>query len=152
MRLRFVLGLVLALVLAGCGADEGEEEQAGPAGQTIEIVGTDFALDPSAVTLEEPGTYTFRFVNDGETEHALEVEGKGVEEETDVIPPGETAQMTVEITEPGEYEMYCPVDGHKDLGMDGSVTLGGAAGGGGETTTDETTTDDGEDDGGYGYG
>lgn len=140
------LAVVLALALAACGGEEGEEEQAGPAGQTIEVVGTDFALDPSTVTLEEPGAYTFRFVNDGETDHALEVEGHGVEEETEVIPAGETAEMTVEITEPGEYDMYCPVDGHKGLGMDGSVTLGGAAGGGGG---EETTT---EEEDGYGYG
>ena len=42
--------------------------------------------------------------------------------------------------------MYCPVDGHKDKGMEGTITVGG--GGGGATTTDETTT---EEDSGYGY-
>ena len=158
MRLSLVLSAVLALVLASCGADEGEEEQAGPAGQTIEIVETDFALDPADVQLEGPGTYTFRAVNEGETAHALEIEGMGIEEETEEFGPGESAELTVELTEAGEYELYCPVDGHKDLGMEGTLTVGGAAGGGGggtttdETTTDETTTEDGEDDGGYGYG
>jgi plastocyanin len=155
MRLSLILVAALALVLAGCGADDGEEEQAGPTEQTIEIVETDFALDPADVQLEGPGTYTFRAVNEGETAHALEIEGMGVEEETEEFGPGESAELTVELTEPGEYELYCPVDGHKELGMEGTLTVGGAAGGGGGggTTTDETTTeDDGDDDGGYGYG
>jgi plastocyanin len=155
MRLSLILVAALALVLAGCGADDGEEEQAGPTEQTIAIVETDFALDPADVQLEGPGTYTFRAVNEGETAHALEIEGMGVEEETEEFGPGESAELTVELTEPGEYELYCPVDGHKELGMEGTLTVGGAAGGGGGggTTTDETTTeDDGDDDGGYGYG
>jgi uncharacterized cupredoxin-like copper-binding protein len=154
MRLSLVLSAVLALVLAGCGADEGEEEQAGPTGQTIEIVETDFALDPADVQLEGPGTYTFRAVNEGETAHALEIDGMGIEEETEEFAPGESAELTVELTEAGEYELYCPVEGHKELGMEGTLTVGGAAGGGGtttdETTTDETTTEDEGD--GYDYG
>jgi uncharacterized cupredoxin-like copper-binding protein len=154
MRLSLVLSAVLALVLAGCGADEGQEEQAGPAGQTIEIVETDFALDPADVQLEGPGTYTFRAVNEGETAHALEIDGMGIEEETEEFGPGESAELTVELTEAGEYELYCPVEGHKELGMEGTLTVGGAAGGGGtttdETTTDETTTEDEGD--GYDYG
>jgi uncharacterized cupredoxin-like copper-binding protein len=154
MRLSLVLSAVLALVLAGCGADEGEEEQAGPTGQTIEIVETDFALDPADVQLEGPGTYTFRAVNEGETAHALEIDGMGIEEETEEFGPGESAELTVELTEAGEYELYCPVEGHKELGMEGTLTVGGAAGGGGtttdETTTDETTTEDEGD--GYDYG
>jgi plastocyanin len=158
MRLSLVLSAVLALILAGCGADEGQEEQAGPAGQTIEIVETDFALDPADVQLEGPGTYTFRAVNEGETAHALEIEGMGIEEETEEFGPGESAELTVELTEAGEYELYCPVEGHKELGMEGTLTVAGAAGGGattGETTTDETTTDETttEDEGdGYDYG
>jgi uncharacterized cupredoxin-like copper-binding protein len=156
MRLSLLLTVLLAVVLAGCGAEEGEDEaeQAGPTGQTIEIVETDFALDPADVQLEGPGTYTFRAVNEGETAHALEIDGMGIEEETEEFAPGESAELTVELTEAGEYELYCPVEGHKELGMEGTLTVGGAAGGGGtttdETTTDETTTEDEGD--GYDYG
>ena len=38
--------------------------------------------------------------------------------------------------------MYCPVDGHKDRGMEGTVAVGAGAAGGAGTTTDETTTED----------
>ena len=72
--------------------------------------------------------------------------GPSGEVETEDLEPGESADLAVDLSEPGDFEMYCPVDSHKDKGMEGTITVGG--GGGGTTTTDETTT---EDDGGYGY-
>ena len=37
--------------------------------------------------------------------------------------------------------MYCPVDGHKAQGMEGTISVGGAAGGGTTTKPEgETTT------------
>jgi uncharacterized cupredoxin-like copper-binding protein len=127
---------LLALFLAACG---GAEE--GASGATVEVRLTEYALDPAQVSIDEPGTYTFRAINDGSVEHALEVEGHGVEAETDLIAPGETGEVTVELTETGEYDLYCPVDGHKGQGMDGAVDVGGTGGGGGATTGEQ------EDDG-----
>jgi uncharacterized cupredoxin-like copper-binding protein len=138
--------LALPLSLLACG-EEGEEA----AGQTIELSATEFAFDPPSINLDEAGTYTFRLTNDGQVEHALEIEGQGIEEETDVIGSGETAELTVDLAE-GEYEMYCPVDGHRDMGMEGTLVVGAAdAGGGTGTTEDETTTGEKTttEDGGY---
>jgi plastocyanin len=143
---------LLAPALAACGSgdDEGEEAAGGGGNSTtIEIVGTEFALEPAMVELDAPGTYTFVFRNEGGTVHALEVDGHGVEEETEEIGAGETAELTVELAEAGEYELYCPVGNHREQGMEGTVVVGGAAG----TTTHETTTDgDGEDDDSGGSG
>ena len=129
MRTRWTLALAATVVAAaGCGGGNGDEgeEGAGPAtGNAIEIALTDFALDPAAVTLDAPGTYTFRAVNEGNAPHALEIEGNGIEEATDTIDPGESAEVTVEITEPGEYELYCPVGNHEDMGMEGTLTVKG---------------------------
>jgi uncharacterized cupredoxin-like copper-binding protein len=140
-----------ASVLGACGSGGGEEGAGGEAGgatKTIEIVESEFKLEPSTVTIEEPGTYTFHVVNEGGIVHALEIEGAGLEEETEDIDPGNSADLTVEITEPGEYELYCPVDGHRGQGMEGTLSLGGGTGG---TTTGEDTTTEDSDDGGYGY-
>ena len=144
---RYLLLALVASFLAftggACGSgndDEASEGEGGGGGETIEITGTEFALDPATVELDEAGTYTFRFVNDGGTVHALEIEGHGVEEETEEIDAGESAEVTVDLSEPGEYEMYCPVGNHRDEGMEGTVVVGGAGAGG--TMTDETTTDD----------
>jgi uncharacterized cupredoxin-like copper-binding protein len=119
----------IALVVSACGGGGGSE----PAGQeraaeraeaakTIRIAATDFAFKPSTVTLSAPGTYTFVVANSGKAEHALEIDGPGVEEETQTIGPGGEAQLTVEIAKAGEYQIYCPVGGHRDLGMEGTLT------------------------------
>jgi plastocyanin len=120
---------VLALALAGCGGDENGEEGQAPEEsprQTITITETDFALEPSSVDLEQPGTYAFEVVNEGQVAHALEIEGEGIEEETETLQPGERATLTVAL-ESGTYELYCPVGDHKERGMTGKVDIQGAA-------------------------
>jgi hypothetical protein len=89
----------------------------------------------------EAGKLTINLTNDGQSDHALEIEGNGVEEETEEIGPGESAEVTVDLKD-GRYEFYCPVDGHREQGMEGTLVAGSGAGGA-ATTTDETETDDG---------
>ena len=82
---------------------------------------------------------TAMVTNDGKITHAFVIEGNGVEEKTGDIAPGATKTLRVTLSKAGSYEMYCPIDGHKDQGMKGTITVGNAAGSGG-TTTGETTT------------
>lgn len=140
MRRALIL-TALGLALAGCGGDgeDGEPTSAAPR-QTVTITETDFALDPSSVDLDEPGTYAFEVVNEGEVAHALEVEGEGIEEETKTLQPGERATLTVTL-EGGSYELYCPIDDHKDRGMVGKAVVGGSA------EPAPTTPDERSDDG-----
>jgi plastocyanin len=108
---------------AACGGDDDEETKGGSAAtQTIDVSGTDFQFDPSTVTVDGPGSYTFRLVNDGQSEHALEIEGNGRGGDR-YSRPGETAEVTVDLTEAGEYEMYCPLGDHRDRGMEGTITV-----------------------------
>ena len=150
MRRLALLVAFAAVLLPACG-EESTPDGASPngagagGGEVVEVSLSEFALTPASFSLE-PGSYTFHVVNDGSVVHALEVEGPLGEVETADLAPGESADLEVDLSEPGDYEMYCPVDGHKDEGMEGTITVGG--GGGGATTTDETTT---EEDSGYGY-
>jgi uncharacterized cupredoxin-like copper-binding protein len=150
LALAALLTLVFALPLAGCGSSSNEAAttaQAG-AGQTIAIGESEFKLDPSSVHVDQTGSVTFRITNNGKVDHALEVEGQGVEEETEAIKPGESAELTADLAADGSYEIYCPLDGHRDLGMEGAVTVGAGGAGTGTTEDEETTTSDD----GYGYG
>ena len=131
MKRSAVLLVVLALAACGGNGDEGAEEStttaaAPPAAtgatQTVSLV--DYALEPKAIRIDKPGTYTFEATNNGQTEHALEIEGNGVEEETETLAPGDKGTITVELNM-GEYEMYCPIDSHRDRGMDGSIDVAG---------------------------
>jgi uncharacterized cupredoxin-like copper-binding protein len=142
MRRAALLGAA-ALFITGCGENGGDDAGSGSAAprQTITITETDFALEPSSVDLEEPGTYTFEVVNDGQVPHALEVEGEEIEEETETLQPGERATLTVTLAG-GSYELYCPVGDHKDRGMVGKAVVEGS----GPTPTKTT-----DDDSGYGY-
>jgi uncharacterized cupredoxin-like copper-binding protein len=155
VRLLLPAALVLsAFALAGCGSDSEEAATtAASGGETVEIGETEFALDPSSVQVAQTGTVTFRVTNNGSIEHALEVEGQGVEEETETIAPGESDELTVDLSQEGSYEIYCPIDDHREQGMEGELTVGSATGGGGTGTMEDE--DDGattsEDDGGYGY-
>jgi uncharacterized cupredoxin-like copper-binding protein len=142
--MRRLLLLALALVLLpACGGEE-ETGGAGPGGTVVDVSLTEFAIEPASIPVE-PGSYTFHVVNDGGTVHALEIEGPNGEAETEELEPGESADITVDFAEAGEFEIYCPVGNHRDQGMEGAITVGG-----GGTTPDETTTED-DDDGGYDY-
>jgi uncharacterized cupredoxin-like copper-binding protein len=146
-RIAVLLGACLAL--AGCGGGGGSNasensstSSAGAPEQTVKISEKEFSLDPSKVSIAKPETVAFHVTNNGQIAHALEIEGNGVEQETETIEPGQTATLTVHLSKTGSYELYCPIDGHKDKGMEGDLTVGGSAGGG-MTTTEGTTTNKG---------
>ena len=138
-----IIGVVLILVgVLGCGAGGGSagggatEDAQAPSGakesvlKTIRVKEVEFALKPTEITLEKSGTYLFKAVNSGGTVHALEVEGQGIEEETEEIQPGQSAELKVKL-KTGTYELYCPVDGHKEEGMEGKVIVKEGSGGSG---------------------
>ena len=150
MRRLALLLAVAAVLLPACGEEDTPDgaspNEAGTGGgEVVEVALNEFALEPASFSLE-PGSYTIHVVNDGSVVHALEVEGPSGEVETADLEPGDSADLDVDLSEPGEYEIYCPVDDHKGMGMEGTITVGG--GGGGTTTTDGTTTDE---DSGYRY-
>jgi len=146
---RRLLALIpLGFLLAACGgsSDGGEGSAAGGAViQTIQISEKEFSLNPGTVTLPKPGTYEFDVTNDGTITHAFNVEqsGGGDEAQTGDIAPGSHKTVKFTFSAGGSYEIYCPVDGHRAEGMDGTIMVGGAAGGGTTTSGGETTTNSG---------
>ena len=136
-----VCALALAIGLGACGGDDDEDEttevsgvtteqesggggggsEAAGGGEAVEISATEYKFDPSEVTAKA-GEVTFTLQNDGSAEHNLEVEGNGIEEVSDTIGGGQSTELAVDL-KPGTYEMYCAIDGHKDLGMEGEITV-----------------------------
>jgi uncharacterized cupredoxin-like copper-binding protein len=150
---RLALLAPLVVVLAGCGGSSGGSKTVAASGgsgggQTIQVKESEYKLTPSSFTVAKPGTVTFRVTNAGSIGHALEVEGNGVEEKTSTISPGSSAKLTVDLSKNGTYEVYCPIDGHRAMGMEAKLVVGSASAGGGGTTTTETKT---KSSGGYGY-
>ena len=132
MRLLIISALTV-LSVAGCGDDDEGSEVTAPdqatsaptggatTGTVIDVDERDFTIELSTTEFA-PGTYTFVATNNGQTTHALEIEGQGLEEETEDIAPGNSASLSVTL-EAGEYEFYCPVGNHKDMGMELDITV-----------------------------
>jgi plastocyanin len=91
------------------------------AGAPVEVSLREFAIDMPASLPAGPTIFTV--TNVGTIEHSFEIEGKGIEQELEHhLKPGETMTLQVDL-EPGTYEVYCPVDGHKEQGMERDVTV-----------------------------
>lgn len=73
------------------------------------------------------GTVTFDVRNVGQTEHNFAIEGEGG---TEMIPPGESATLTVHDLEAGDYTYVCEVTGHADGGMTGTLVVAEGKGSG----------------------
>lgn len=138
MTRRLVLLLLTALALvvavAACGGDDDEEEPpaaeettgdtgGGGGGTTLMLVANpdgELSFDKTELTAPA-GEVTIELMNESGIPHNVEVEGNGVEEVSETITEGSTS-LTLDL-EPGEYEYYCAVPGHKEAGMEGTLTV-----------------------------
>jgi uncharacterized cupredoxin-like copper-binding protein len=123
-----------ALALAGCGGGSSSSsttasttsttsDAGGGGGSTVAVSETDFKLNPADPTVKA-GTVSFNATNDGAVTHSLEVEGpSGDQELKSALAPGQSGTLTVDLSKPGKYEFYCPIDSHKQMGMVGEVTV-----------------------------
>lgn len=114
-----------ALVLTGgwSGQASGVSSPAKAGSATkVTVTMTEFELKLSRKSFT-PGTYTFTADNAGKTVHALVIVGPGVKgAHTKTIKGGQKATVTVKLKK-GSYELFCPVDNHKQLGMDTHIRV-----------------------------
>jgi plastocyanin len=130
---------VLGLAACGGGGDDNETTAAGtPAntattggggggggGSTISIStpsGSDLAFDQKNVTAKA-GSDTISFDNKQALQHDVKVEDSSGQEigGTDLVSSG-TATATVNL-QPGTYTFFCSVPGHREAGMEGTLTV-----------------------------
>jgi uncharacterized cupredoxin-like copper-binding protein len=128
MNIRSTTAKIALIPLAALGALS--LTGAAPAGAsgttTVKAVETDFHIALSKKSFS-PGSYTFVAQNKGKTTHALEITGPGLKNAaTTDITPGQSVKLTVTLKD-GKYDIFCPVPGHKMLGMNVNVTVKGAA-------------------------
>ena len=135
MRRMFIAAAVAAAVFAGCGGSDDEstatatpaatQEQA-PAGSGTKLAlaaPEDGALKFDKSSLEAPaGTVTIEFANPSQVPHAVALEGNGVQEMGETVTESDAPPLTADL-KAGEYTYYCPVDGHRAAGMEGTLTV-----------------------------
>ena len=92
-----------------------------PAGQVIEIPADETAL---AFAVEEAtasaGSVTLSMPNPSPLPHNIALEDPPIEGE--VVDQGGVSEITAEL-EAGEYVYYCSVPGHREAGMEGTLTV-----------------------------
>ena len=146
MRALTLIALLCAFAIpvAGCGGDDDddgggggggaatqEEPSAGGGGtsgggaaQTLKIAADPsgaLKFDKSSLTAKA-GKVTIVMDNPSDVPHAVEIEGMGVEAEGETVEKGGVSKASADV-KPGTYEFYCPVDGHKQAGMEGTLTV-----------------------------
>jgi plastocyanin len=109
----------------GAAAESGKESGGEGGGSTVS-----FEADPSgelAYTTTEAsakaGKVTVDFKNPQSLTHDVAIEDSGGKEvgKTELIGEGETS-TTVDL-KPGTYTYYCTVPGHREAGMEGTLTV-----------------------------
>jgi plastocyanin len=148
MRAVALISLICALAIpvAGCGGDDDDDGGSGGgaantqtketsgggassgggggAAQTLKLSadpGGALKFDKSTLTAKA-GKVTIVLDNPSSLPHAVEIEGNGIEESSSTIGKGETTKVSATV-KAGKYEYYCPVDGHKAAGMEGTLTV-----------------------------
>ncbi|MFG2793827.1 copper-binding protein [Streptomyces sp. NPDC048419] len=119
-----------ALVLAACSSGGGGQAKGSASsgaskagsGTRVTVTETEYALKLSRSSFT-PGTYTFVTDNAGKITHALSIDGPGVENaKTKNLQGGQEATLTVTLKK-GKYDLYCPITGHKQLGMNQNIQV-----------------------------
>jgi plastocyanin len=103
---------------------QGEDAPAPEVGQTLTLgVEESGGLAFDKAELEaEAGTVRITLQNNGEAPHNVAVEGNSVDEEGEVVQKGGASEVEADL-EPGEYTFYCSVPGHRESGMEGTLTV-----------------------------
>ncbi len=120
------VGVMVAAVACGGG---GSGNSSSNSGQTVQVSEKEWTITVAGTQMTKgngdasvpTGTVTFNIKNDGTVDHQFEIQGNGIDKHTDNIAPGKTGKLTVNLTA-GKYEVWCPIPGHKEAGMDGFVT------------------------------
>lgn len=120
--------ILAALALAGCdgvaSAGDGHDDHgrnsavAADAGE-IDVDAGDFAFAPDEIMITAGEEISIAIT-------ATDIEHDFVVDEVDFhvhADPGETEAGALRIDEPGTYTAYCSVPGHRDNGMEATVTV-----------------------------
>jgi plastocyanin len=124
------VGAISSGIITSALEEEEHEEEAGrPApgeggGRTLRLSaapGGELRFDTR--TLEaRAGRVTIQMENPSSVPHNVSIEGGGVDEEGNTVEKGGTSTVTAEL-QPGEYDFYCSVSGHRQGGMEGTLTV-----------------------------
>lgn len=104
----------------GTDTDEMTVEEEGEATE-VTVRGEEYSYSPSSLDLEAGQTVRITFENTGTLPHNLTVEGLAVATQT--IMGGDTDTVEFTAPESGTYTFFCSVGNHRQLGMEGELSV-----------------------------
>lgn len=116
---------VLCLAFAACGGDDDSGSTTTTGGGARLAVAADPAGDLAYTEQEltaEAGAVEIDFTNDSQTPHDVVLERDGEEVARTEVVTDDDASASAELTA-GEYTFYCSVAGHRQAGMEGTLTV-----------------------------
>jgi plastocyanin len=146
IRVTALCAALLALAVAGCGSSSkstsSSAAQAPPANTTSSATPTTSATPPGGASSNlqlaadssgqlkfdksslsaKAGNVTITLTNPSPVPHAISVQGNGINKGGSTVTTGGKSTVTANL-KPGTYTFYCPVDGHRAAGMQGTLTV-----------------------------
>jgi plastocyanin len=122
--------VLIAVALAGCG---GGSKKASPTpaattsgvATTLKLAADKTALKFDKTTLTAPaGKVTIVMTNPSMTAHNVAIEGGGLDAAGQIVGHDGTSTVTANL-KAGTYTFFCAVDGHRQAGMQGTLTVTG---------------------------
>ncbi len=95
-------------------AENGQLEIPADPGGSLAYVFADATASPGALTITSP--------NESSVPHNIALEGGGVDEVGEVVQDGGVSEISADV-QAGEYTFYCSVEGHREAGMEGELTV-----------------------------
>jgi len=138
-----ILPVAAAAIIAGCGGSNNSSNStntSAPAATATATAGASSAKKGQVLTLAadpggalrftktsltaKPGKVTLVMKNPSSAgmQHGISIEGNGVDSDGNIVNPGGTSTVSATLKK-GTYEFYCPVPGHKQAGMTGTLTV-----------------------------
>jgi plastocyanin len=131
-----VLGLIVT-ALAGCGGGGSKATTPTPSASATATTsgaaaggGEKLALAADKSRLKfnksalsaKPGKVTIAMTNPSALQHNVAIEGNGVTAKGKIVGQGGTSTVTANV-KAGTYTFFCSVDGHRQAGMEGKLTV-----------------------------
>jgi uncharacterized cupredoxin-like copper-binding protein len=137
-----------AIGLAACGSDDSSSSSSGSSGSTSSdatpapttasdsgggggkklAISADeskgLAFDKKTLSAKA-GSVTIDMANPSADKqpHAIAIEGNGVDKSGETVQPGGSDSTVTADLKPGKYTFFCPVPGHREAGMEGTLTV-----------------------------
>lgn len=90
------------------------------AAKVFNITAANYSFAPNQITVNQGDTVKI-ILQDQDGSHNLTIDGYNVH--GDIVSAGGSTQITFTADQKGTFQFYCSVDGHRELGMVGTLVV-----------------------------